>query len=366
MRLTFARSRALFATRPRTPRRATFMRDNHGEQWRTGARRPAHSQARFPSVTSRLSVFATLVTVLLVGCGGSSVRKGSGPVRLSVKIDSGLPDHRTRLRFTIRCNPTGGDMPNRETLCRMIAAHPEAMLYPPRPRSLCAGGPSIPVVTVTGRIGDRAGSTGGMIGCGWPGGQSSGAFWAAVERPGDLAVISVRLHCDEDKALVHRPIDLDRVRACLATEPHWAKPRSHLHLVLDHSFGAISLSESKTKIEARFGEGQPLRMRGAQWTYYPKAAVAVLYVPTLRGLIAGFLETTSSRYRTDSGTGVGSTFADLRRHVRVSCFNSADCQHGYAHQNARGTSFEISGLVFSRNGRVTDGRVTEVLLGFGH
>jgi hypothetical protein len=266
------------------------------------------------SVRLRLAVIVALPAVLLAGCGGSSTGQKGGSVRLSVKIDSGL--HSTHLRFTLRCRPVGGDMTNREALCRMIAEHPEAMLYPPEPRSYCVGGPTIPVVTVRGTLGGREVSTGGMIGCDWPGGESSAAFWAAAERPGDLVFVDARLHCDEDPALLRRPIRWARVRECQATQPRWVVPRSTLPLVLDHSLGTISLFEPKAKIEARFGEGRPLRMRGSRWTYYPRASVAVLYGPSSTGPIAGFLETTSTRYRTDAGLGVGSTLTELHRHCR--------------------------------------------------
>src|SRR3989442_2365270 len=81
---------------------------------------------------------AEVVAGLLAGCGSSST------VRLSVRIVSGFGAQLRRQDFTLRCNPTGGDTPNRITLCRMIAAHPQAMLQPGRPRSFCLGGQGIP------------------------------------------------------------------------------------------------------------------------------------------------------------------------------------------------------------------------------
>lgn len=158
---------------------------------------------------------------LLAGCGSSHA------VRLSVRIDSGFGAQARSQHVTLRCNPTGGDMPNRITLCRMIAAHPKAMLHPDRPRSGCIGGnPSTPRVTVTGTALGRDVSLAGSPMCDWPGGVSALAYWAAADArlpAADathyLQVASVRLHCDEDEALLKPHVPWARVRACLSAQP---------------------------------------------------------------------------------------------------------------------------------------------------
>lgn len=115
-------------------------------------------------------------------------------------------------------------MPNRITLCRMIAVHPEAMLHPGVPRSVCSGGPGRPQVTVKGRAFRRDVSLAGSPMCDWPGGVSALAYWAAAETrlpAADashyLEVASVR--CDEDEALLKPPVPWARVSACLSAQP---------------------------------------------------------------------------------------------------------------------------------------------------
>jgi hypothetical protein len=168
----------------------------------------------------RLVVAASSFALVLAGCGSSHA------VRLSVKIVSGFGAQARHQHFTLRCNPTGGDMPNRITLCRMIAAHPKAMLHPDQPRSGCTGGVGMPQVTVTGSAVSREVSLSGSPMCDWPGGVSALAYWAAAEAGQSsaetkhlLRVASVRLRCDEDAALLKRPTPWARVRACLAAQP---------------------------------------------------------------------------------------------------------------------------------------------------
>jgi hypothetical protein len=170
---------------------------------------------------------ATLAVVLCFGltaCGGG----GSAKVDLSVRIKSGFGSSLKDERFTLRCGPTGGDMPNRARLCRMIASHPQAMLFPARPRSTCLGGLGIPPeVAVSGRWHGRAVRFGMRVLCDWPGGVAALAYWAAADSPHDLPVASVRIHCDDDPSLQKKPIRWARVRACLRVfPPNWHPSRS--------------------------------------------------------------------------------------------------------------------------------------------
>jgi hypothetical protein len=168
----------------------------------------------------RLLGAATAAGLILVAsaCGGDQ----SSAV-MSVRIVSGSGPSRTDQRFTLRCDPTGGDMPNRIALCRMIAKHPQAMLTPGRPRSLCLGGPGLPPsVSVSGRWRGRSVRLNARVMCEWPGGVAALAYWAAADSPHFLRVASVRLRCDEDPSLQKAPTPWARVRACLRAPPsHW-------------------------------------------------------------------------------------------------------------------------------------------------
>jgi hypothetical protein len=168
----------------------------------------------------RLVVVASSFAFVLTGCGSSHA------VRLSVEVVTGFGAQARHQHFTLRCNPTGGDMPNRITLCRMIAAHPKAMLHPERARSSCLGGEGIPQVTVTGSAGGRDVSLSGSAMCDWPGGVGALAYLAAADvgqSPAEakhlLRVANVRLHCDEDAALLRLPTPWSQVRACLSAQP---------------------------------------------------------------------------------------------------------------------------------------------------
>ena len=86
--------------------------------------------------------------LLLAGCGHAHTR-GAEHVRprktaLSVRVASGIGRDAKDQRFALRCNPTGGDMPNRTALCKMIGEHPAAMLDPGQARSTCVGGMGVP------------------------------------------------------------------------------------------------------------------------------------------------------------------------------------------------------------------------------
>ena len=141
---------------------------------------------------------------------------------VSVRVTSGFGPTLKDERFTLRCRPAGGDMPNRARLCAMIARHPRAMLAPARPRSVCGGGPGMPTFSVSGRWRGRSVRFSTEVLCEWPGGVAALAYWAAADSPHYLPVASVRIHCEDDASLQKTPIRWARVRACLRALPsHW-------------------------------------------------------------------------------------------------------------------------------------------------
>jgi hypothetical protein len=173
-----------------------------------------------------LIVLVSLTGAVLAGCGSN---RPESSVVLSVRIMSGVAPDGEILRYALRCGPTGGDMPNRTVLCRMIAAHPQAMLYPGQTLSVCDGGAGTPQVSVSGVWHGRSiHNDPGVPMCDWPGGVSALAYWAAAETPHYLPLAALRLRCDEDTSLQKRPIPWGRVRACLsALPPHWHNGPPH-------------------------------------------------------------------------------------------------------------------------------------------
>jgi hypothetical protein len=160
---------------------------------------------------------AIAVLSLASGCGGSP-----NHVALSLRITSGYGSSAKDLRFTLRCFPTGGDMPNRAALCRMISEHPKAMLDPGPMRSTCVGGLGLPSAEVKGKWHGRNVHFDARPNCDWPGGEAALAYWSAAEMPHSLPVASNRLRCDDNPELQKDPIPWSRVRACLRKlPPHW-------------------------------------------------------------------------------------------------------------------------------------------------
>jgi hypothetical protein len=140
-----------------------------------------------------------------------------------VRIASGVGSSGEDQRFTLRCDPTGGDMPNRAALCKLIAEHPVAMLTPGQMRSTCDGGVGAPPsVTVAGTRGGHRVGFGARVMCEWPGGEAALAYWAAADIPRYLALAKLRVPCDDNLALQAAPIRWTRVRACIdKVPPHW-------------------------------------------------------------------------------------------------------------------------------------------------
>ena len=87
-------------------------------------------------------------------------------------------------------------------------------------------------------------------------------------------------------------------------------------LVLGRRIGPIYLGEPRAKIEAAYGKGQRVTLRQGTAnpvvTYYPAISIGVMYLGGHRKF-AVILETSSPRYRTESGIGVGSGIGPLRK-----------------------------------------------------
>ena len=122
-------------------------------------------------------------------------------------------------------------------------------------------------------------------------------------------------------------------------------------LVLDRSIGVVTLKESRARIERDIGKGtvisskldhsarpEPLR---EEQVAYKSAGLVVWYISnTHQGPIGIVVETTSARYRTSGGVGVGTSLEDLRKGAAVECYGP-DCQHFHGH-NKPGTSFRLT------------------------
>jgi hypothetical protein len=114
------------------------------------------------------------------------------------------------------------------------------------------------------------------------------------------------------------------------------------------------LKEKRADVERVLGSGiviktetEPAGAAGhAEYVRYPKDGLEVVYVSSTaaqraRGLAIAVL-TTSSRYRTKQGVGVGSSLTDVRAIRGIECYGAGDCQHGNAH-NKPGTGFAFRG-----------------------
>ena len=167
-------------------------------------------QSRTAPVVTALS----LLVPTLAACGGSG---GSG-VRLVVTLreESGRSDvHAVALKFTLRCDPTGGDLPNRADLCTFIDDHPSVMLHRALPG--CDDAVATPKVEVVGSDHGRGVSLVGEPICG----PVALAYWAAVDAPHALPVAAVRLHCLESSFV---PKVRNRLGPCLNAVPRGWRP----------------------------------------------------------------------------------------------------------------------------------------------
>lgn len=170
--------------------------------------------------TAAIGLLAGLA-LLGSGCGGHGAA-----VRLDVKIVWGSATQRRTESFTLRCQPTGGTLPDAASLCRDIAAHRQAMLRPLPPRSVCGGSVYGPYLTVSTSSGGQTSTFQGQPYCGWPGGTPLAVYWAASQHNQQaLNRAEPMLRCEDDPRLLARPTPWTSVVAC--THGFWTARNEH-------------------------------------------------------------------------------------------------------------------------------------------
>ncbi len=103
----------------------------------------------------RALVLAAVVGVMVAWAAAPVAATGRTALRVAFYEDG--DDPRTRVVWTLRCDPTGGTLPRRATACRRLAQLGWTTLRPVPPDTACTeiyGGPQ--VATVTGLIGGHA------------------------------------------------------------------------------------------------------------------------------------------------------------------------------------------------------------------
>jgi len=85
--------------------------------------------------------------------------------------------------------------------------------------------------------------------------------------------------------------------------------------------GAATYGEQRQRLEATLGPGRTTKLDNysGHWILYPRAALYVGYLKLKGEERAIALVTQSSRYRTPSGVGVGTSVAELRKRVKIAC-----------------------------------------------
>jgi hypothetical protein len=116
---------------------------------------------------------------------------------------------------------------------------------------------------------------------------------------------------------------------------------SHM-IVLDRAIGPVSLREPRDDVERALGAGVTIRndQHYSHEVRYPKAGLDVFYAPgPMDRELAFAILTTSRRYRTSAGVGVGSSRAAVEALDGVQCYGPGQCQHGASGPGVPGTAF---------------------------
>ncbi len=101
-------------------------------------------------------LLSVLALVVGVGVAGETTPATAKPISLTITYWPDEQAPRTFDRWTLRCNPLGGTLPNRKVACRRLARMTPAALAPVPPGSICTqvyGGPQKAVVQ--GKMGAR-------------------------------------------------------------------------------------------------------------------------------------------------------------------------------------------------------------------
>jgi hypothetical protein len=155
---------------------------------------------------------AAVALVAILGAATSGYGRTASPVQLHLTVTTHLNGEQSTKEFTLGCDPMSGSLPLRESVCRDITHHRQAMLAPRRARSQCLGSPFMPVVQVTVAGGP---TFTGSPNCTWPGGTTIAVYFDASRR--DAAALrrdSARLRCEDNTAFFVSPTPYASINAC--------------------------------------------------------------------------------------------------------------------------------------------------------
>ncbi|HEX3456233.1 MAG TPA: hypothetical protein VHS03_16560 [Gaiellaceae bacterium] len=113
--------------------------------------------------------------------------------------------------------------------------------------------------------------------------------------------------------------------------------------MLEHSIGPVSLREPIHEVEHGLGKGVTIHndQHFGHYVRYAKLGLDVAYAPGPKGEGAFAILTTSPRYRTRTGLGVGSSFAAVKSARGVRCYGIGECQHAANGPHLPGTAFSF-------------------------